>query len=284
VALSGDSAAIGAWKNVGGQMSAGASYVFGRQGATWSQQAELSDPSPAANDQFGCSVAISGATLLSGADQQTVSGQPLAGAAYVDVLDGVAPVTTATGLQASSTAAWQKTPAQVGLTATDNAGGSGVAATYYQIDGAAQQTYIAPFTLADGAHSVTYWSVDAAGNVEAVHGGYADVDSKAPTASAKKMTLTVAKARKGRTLKFRLTIADPRPGCGSANVTLTLTGKKGKKLWSLVKAGQPTNKGLVISYKLRTTLKKGTYAIVCSSTDLAGNVQAKATKAKLKVT
>jgi len=284
VALSGDSAAIGAWKKtVGGQTSAGASYVFGRQGTTWSQQAELSDPSAAAQDQFGCSVAISGTTLLSGADQQTVGGQPLAGAAYVELLDGVAPTTTATGLQASAGAAWQKTPAQVGLSATDNAGGSGVAATYYTIDGGAKQTYTAPFALADGAHTVTYWSVDVAGNVEAAHSGYANVDTKAPTAAAKKMTLTVAKAKKGKTLKFNLTIADPVPSCGTAACTLIITTAKGKKLAGLRIIGQPTDKALVISYKLRTTLKKGTYAIVVSATDVAGNVQAKATRAKLKV-
>ena len=70
----------------------------------------------------------------------------------------------------------------------------------------------------------------------------------------------------------------------SGTVTLTVTSKKGKKLWSLAKAGQPTNKALTVSYKLKKSLKTGTYAIVCSSTDLAGNVQAKATKAKLKVT
>ncbi len=56
----------------------------------------------------------------------------------------------------------------VAFTATDNAGGSGIAATYYTIDGGARQTYGQPFTeeLSDGTHTITYWSVDIAGNVE----------------------------------------------------------------------------------------------------------------------
>lgn len=84
VALLGDSAVVGAWrKTVLGHPQAGASYVFSRQGTTWSARAELRDPNAAADDQFGCSVALSDTTMFSGADQRTVSGQAQAGAAYV---------------------------------------------------------------------------------------------------------------------------------------------------------------------------------------------------------
>ena len=84
VALSGNSAVVGAWrKTVLGHTQAGASYVFSRQGTTWSARAELRDPNAAADDQFGCSVALSDTTMFSGADQRTVSGQAQAGAAYV---------------------------------------------------------------------------------------------------------------------------------------------------------------------------------------------------------
>ncbi len=44
---------------------------------------------------------------------------------------------------------------------------SGVAATYYTIDGGARQTYTAPFTVsAQGSHTIVYWSVDAVANTE----------------------------------------------------------------------------------------------------------------------
>ncbi len=84
---------------------------------------------------------------------------------YVNI-DTTAPTTTATGLQASATSGWRTTGQTVTLTATDAL--SGVTATYYTIDGGAQQTYTAPFVVsAQGSHTIVYWSVDAAANTEA---------------------------------------------------------------------------------------------------------------------
>ena len=74
--LSGDTALVGAYqKTVGGQASAGAAYVFTRWSKTWSQQAELSDPAAAIDDNFGDSVALSAGTALVGANGTTLVGQ-----------------------------------------------------------------------------------------------------------------------------------------------------------------------------------------------------------------
>ncbi len=101
---------------------------------------------------------------------------------YVNI-DTVPPVTTPTGLTATSTSGWMNTAQQVSLTPSD--GLSGVAATYYTLDGGSQQTYTAPFTIgADGQHTVTYWSVDNAGNTESpAKIGYVNIDTTAPTMS-----------------------------------------------------------------------------------------------------
>ncbi len=61
------------------------------------------------------------------------------------------------------------TVVNVALSAGDNL--SGVAKTLYTVDGGAQQTYgTSYFTVAAlGAHTIKYWSVDKAGNVETMH-------------------------------------------------------------------------------------------------------------------
>ncbi|MDO8987684.1 MAG: cell wall-binding repeat-containing protein, partial [Coriobacteriia bacterium] len=56
--------------------------------------------------------------------------------------------------------------ATVLLTAADNAGGSGVANTYYRLDGAAQVLGTTVVVSAAGPHALEFWSVDVAGNVE----------------------------------------------------------------------------------------------------------------------
>lgn len=64
VAVSGDSAFIGAPYDDSGGPDAGAAYVFVRSGTSWSLQTKLLPPS--ANDLFGYSVAMSGATAVVG--------------------------------------------------------------------------------------------------------------------------------------------------------------------------------------------------------------------------
>ncbi|MEO7577851.1 MAG: discoidin domain-containing protein [Massilia sp.] len=80
----------------------------------------------------------------------------------VQTSDVTAPVTTdnapATTVNAATT---------VSLNATDAS--SGVSATYYTVDGGAQQTGKAVALSAAGKHTVVYWSVDWAGNVEPQH-------------------------------------------------------------------------------------------------------------------
>ncbi|HEY0193690.1 MAG TPA: FG-GAP repeat protein, partial [Kofleriaceae bacterium] len=82
VAMSGDTAVIGASRDAQHGDGAGAAYVFVRTGARWVQQAKLVAADGAANDNFGVAVAISGDTLVVGAmfnDERDSD----AGAAYV---------------------------------------------------------------------------------------------------------------------------------------------------------------------------------------------------------
>jgi hypothetical protein len=82
VALSGDTALIGAW---GTNNGLGAAYVLVRRGTTWTRQATLTTADGAQGDQFGISVALSGDTALIGAGDQNNNGIE---AAYVFVRRG----------------------------------------------------------------------------------------------------------------------------------------------------------------------------------------------------
>jgi outer membrane protein assembly factor BamB len=75
---------------------------------------------------------------------------------------------------------WYHESVQVTLAATD--GTSGVANTFYTLDGGATQTYTSPFTVsADGSHAIDYWSVDAVGNAETSHSLTVKIDVSAPS-------------------------------------------------------------------------------------------------------
>jgi len=84
VAVSGDTAVVGAWANdhTGGT-DAGAAYVFVRAAGVWTQQAKLTASDAAANDQFGASVAVFGDTAVIGAYFGDAPGAANAGATYV---------------------------------------------------------------------------------------------------------------------------------------------------------------------------------------------------------
>lgn len=111
VAISGDTIVVGAYREdsnatgVNGNESdnsavdSGATYVFVRNGTTWSQQAYLKASNTEAADYFGGSVAIASDTILVGSEgedsnatgidgNQSDNSALLAGAAYVFVRDG----------------------------------------------------------------------------------------------------------------------------------------------------------------------------------------------------
>jgi hypothetical protein len=88
VAVSGDTAVIGAYGDDDGGSSAGSAYVFVRSGGVWTQQAKLTASDAAASDQFGYSVAVSGGTAVVGTYGDDYAGNTDAGSAYVFVSSG----------------------------------------------------------------------------------------------------------------------------------------------------------------------------------------------------
>ncbi len=87
LALAGDTVVIGAPHDGDMGDDAGSVYVFTRAGTVWSQHAKLTAADGAEGDVFGISVALSGDTILVGADLNDEQA-PDAGAVYVFIRSG----------------------------------------------------------------------------------------------------------------------------------------------------------------------------------------------------
>ena len=84
VSISGATVVVGApYATVGGNANQGTAGVFTESAPAWPQTATLSAFGGAAYEEFGYSVAISGATVVVGAPYATVDGNASQGAAYV---------------------------------------------------------------------------------------------------------------------------------------------------------------------------------------------------------
>jgi len=87
VAVSGDTMVVGAPTNDTNGVDAGSAYVFVREGSTWTEAATLTPDDGAAGDRFGCSVSVSGDTVIVGAYLDGDNGGS-SGSAYVFVRSG----------------------------------------------------------------------------------------------------------------------------------------------------------------------------------------------------
>jgi hypothetical protein len=98
--------------------------------------------------------------------------------------DTAPPVTTASLTGNAGNAGWYRGKVTVTLNASDT-GGPGVKSTHYKIDGGPELAYKSAFTVAGNAkHSVSFWSVDKAGNAETAHVAPIDIDTEPPVSSA----------------------------------------------------------------------------------------------------
>jgi len=144
----------------------------------------------------GAQQTYSGTVTVSGQGDHTVTYWSTDSAANVETtntthikLDNVKPATTLTTSPASpdGTNGWFK-QSSVTFTLAGSDATSGVAGRYYTVDGGAQQTYSGTVTVnTQGDHTVTYWSVDTAGNTETANTTHIKLDNVGPTNS---LTLT----------------------------------------------------------------------------------------------
>jgi hypothetical protein len=161
--------------------------------------------------------------------------------------DVTAPVTTA-----NAPAGWVKQDTTVTLAPSD--AGAGVKATYYTVDGGAQQTGTTVTLSAEGAHALVYWSVDWAGNVEAQKTASVNIDKSVPVTTA------------------TASPAAPANGWYASDVSLALSvnadaGSSATSYYTVNGGAQQTGNTVVLS-------AKGTHTVTYWSADQAGNVEA----------
>jgi hypothetical protein len=160
VALSGDTAVIGAVHHFVAGARTGAAYVFVRSGATWTQQAELTAADGADDDQLGAAVAVAGDTVAVGAAS---AGPAHAGAVYMFVRSGTTWTQQARLISADGAAldhfgtsiALSGDTAVIGASGNDQAGPDAGAAYVFVRSGTAWAQQ-AKLTAADGAGSDSF--------------------------------------------------------------------------------------------------------------------------------
>ena len=183
------------------------------------------------------------------------------------LVDTVAPATTITLNPASSNGSngWYKgTSPTFTLSATD--AGSGIAATYYEIDGGAQTAYPgSAVTIPDGsAQTISYWSVDNAGNTETTHTSSAlKIDTGLATGSitAPSSNATVS----GSAVSVTSNSADSLSGVASAQFQYSAHGAN---VWSTI--GTDSTSPYTVSWNT-TSLTPGSFDLRVITTDAAGN-------------
>ncbi|MHB8705315.1 MAG: OmpL47-type beta-barrel domain-containing protein, partial [Coriobacteriia bacterium] len=154
------------------------------------------------------------------------------------VLDTTAPVTT------SDAKTTYVSSATVKLTATD--AGSGVAATYYKLDGGAQTSGTTVSVTALGSHTIEFWSVDVAGNAETHKTVSFTITAPAPAPVGDTYTVRVRVSSDSRGRIATLT--DKVTG----DTFTAVVGRKGYAVFTNVPAG---------TYSLSVSTKRGVRVI-----------------------
>lgn len=184
------------------------------------------------------------------------------------VADTTAPTTRISASGTSGLNGWYRSSVQITLSATDDAGGSGVAFIEYSVGDGPFQRYDAPFWItAQGSATVRARASDIAGNRENPGATLAvSIDTGVPS-------ITVASPVAGDylhrdRLQFSFAASDAVSGLAAANPTATLDGA-------------PVSSGQSIPL---LGLSLGTHTLTVSAMDQAGNVAAQTVAFGVKAT
>jgi large repetitive protein len=130
------------------------------------------------------------------------------------------------------------------LDASDNSGGSGVASTHYNVDGGTDQAGTSVSVSGDGTHTISYYSVDNAGNKETPHDATVKIDTTPPTINATRTSANAAGWNNGPvTVKYAC--SDAGSGINSCSPDAVLSSDGGHQSASGEAVDQAGNKATV---------------------------------------
>jgi large repetitive protein len=235
--------ASGQATDAAGNLSAAAGYTGINVDKTRPTLSGAATTAPNANGWYNGNVTIAwaAADALSGINPATVpaattlsgEGDALSASASVsDKADNSASATvggikidrSAPSTSATAPTSWQKANFSVSFSAGDAL--SGVQATYYSVNGGAQQSGSSAAISTDGSHTVKFWSVDKAGNAEVPQTITVKLDKQFPTISGAATTAPNASGWYSGPVTIRFTCSDALSGIANcpADVTLTADG------------------------------------------------------------
>lgn len=179
----------------------------------------------------------------------------------IEILDNIAPTTDFAFSGTIGNNNWYRSNVQVNLTATDNAGGSGINKTEYSFDNATWITYSANFTVTtEGTTTFYYRSADNAGNIEPTKNKTIKIDKTAPLIDL--VTIYPGNTTAGSTINITVSSSD-----NLGVVELTANG-----------GASFINKSGVWEGSIIAAPAVGTYGVVLRAKDAAGNEAQKTVK------
>ena len=131
-------------------------------------------------------------------------------------IDRTAPVTVAT-----APPAWNNTDVTVDLSASDSL--SGVAATYWSLDGGTQHTGTSVPVTAEGDHTLSFHSVDNADNAETTQTIHVRIDKTAPTIGHTQSPLANLSGWNKTNVTVTFSCSDALSGIASCTTPQTIT-------------------------------------------------------------
>src|SRR5206468_1811956 len=167
-------------------------------------------------------------------------------------VDTTPPATAATITGTAGANGWYVSNVIVGLSANDS--GSGVAATYVQVDGGNWAIYAGPITLTEGNHVLHYYAADVAGLMEATHSLSVSVDVT-PPATASSLAGTAG-----------------ANGWYTSNVTVSLTATDATS--GVAAVNYRIDSGSWLVYAGPILLGEGRHLLEYRASDVAGNLEA----------